>query len=86
LLAELDVVLEVWHDVRYTAELSGGGLVCLMWGARAGEHDCRGVDFLRFNDAGLIDELTVMVRPLPGLQVLAEEMAAKVSPNPDVPA
>src|SRR5918995_4912451 len=67
-------LLEVWQDLRYIAELHGDELVGLVFDARAGTRDVRGIDVLHFDDDGLIDEITVMVRPLTGLQALASEM------------
>jgi hypothetical protein len=48
----------------------------LVFDARAGKRDVRGIDLLHLDEDGLIDEITVMVRPLTGLQALAEEMKA----------
>jgi hypothetical protein len=73
------LLLEVWQDLHYTAELRGDDLVGLAFDARAGNRDVRGVDLLHFNKAGLIDEITVMVRPLSGLQALADEMTAALA-------
>ncbi len=72
-------LLEVWQDLRYVAELHGDGVVGLVFDARAGTRDVRGVDLLRFDGVGLIEEITVMVRPLSGLQELATEMEAALS-------
>ena len=36
-----------------------------------------GCDFLHFNDEGLIDDFTVMVRPLSGATALSEAMGAQ---------
>ncbi|WP_406195576.1 hypothetical protein [Streptomyces europaeiscabiei] len=38
-----------------------------------------GIDLIRTNDAGLISELTVMVRPLSAATALAAAMAARFS-------
>jgi hypothetical protein len=72
-------LLEVWKDLRYVAELHGDDLVGLVFDARAGTRDVRGVDLLHFDDGGLIDEIIVMVRPLTGLQALASEMEIALS-------
>jgi hypothetical protein len=72
-------LLEVWQDLRYIAELHGDELVGLVFDARAGTRDVRGIDILHFDDDGLIDEITVLVRPLTGLQALASEMEAALS-------
>jgi hypothetical protein len=72
-------LLEVWQDLRYIAELHGDELVGLVFDAQAGTRDVRGIDILHFDHDGLIDEITVMVRPLTGLQALASEMEAALS-------
>jgi hypothetical protein len=36
-----------------------------------------GCDFLHFNEQGLIDDFTVMVRPLSGATALSEAMGAQ---------
>jgi hypothetical protein len=72
-------LLEVWQDLNYVAELEGDGQVGLVFDARVGGRVARGIDVLRFNDEGLISEITVMVRPLTGLQALAGEMEAALS-------
>jgi hypothetical protein len=72
-------LLEVWRDLHYVAELRGDGIIGLVFDARVGDRDARGIDLLRFDDDGLIAEITVMVRPLSGLQALAAEMAAALA-------
>jgi hypothetical protein len=72
-------LLEVWRDLHYVAELRGDGVVGLVFDARVGDRDARGIDLLRFDDDGLIAEITVMVRPLSGLQALAAEMEAALA-------
>jgi hypothetical protein len=67
-------LLEVWRNLRYVVELHGDQLVGLVFEARVGSRHVRGVDLLHFDGDGLIDEITVMVRPLTGLQALAGEM------------
>ncbi|WP_066737828.1 nuclear transport factor 2 family protein [Cupriavidus sp. D384] len=39
----------------------------------------KGIDMLRFDDAGKIEEFEVMVRPMSGLHALAEAMGAKLA-------
>jgi hypothetical protein len=39
----------------------------------------QGLDHLRYDDAGLITEFTVMLRPLSGLIALAEAMGPRVA-------
>jgi len=72
-------VLRVFEDFRYVRELSGDGGRdhALVFEARIGEVSVEGCDFLHLNDSGLIDELTVMVRPLSAAETLAAAMAAR---------
>jgi hypothetical protein len=72
-------VLRVFEDFRYVRELSGGDGRdhALVFEARIGDVRVEGCDFLHLDDAGLIDEFTVMVRPLSAAQALAEAMAAQ---------
>ncbi|SMF45169.1 nuclear transport factor 2 family protein [Streptomyces sp. Amel2xC10] len=77
--AILRTVSEVFEDFRYERELSGGEGRdhALVFTARVGERELSGCDFIHLNEEGLIDELTVMVRPLSGLQALAAAMGAR---------
>ncbi|WP_370962808.1 nuclear transport factor 2 family protein [Amycolatopsis sp. cg9] len=72
-------VLRVFEDFRYVRELSGdeGRDHALVFEARIGEVRVEGCDFLHLDADGLIDEFTVMVRPLSAAQALAEAMAAQ---------
>jgi hypothetical protein len=72
-------VLRVFEDFRYVRELSGdeGRDHALVFEARIGDARVEGCDFLHFDDDGLIDEFTVMVRPLSAAQALSEAMAAQ---------
>ena len=72
-------VLRVFEDFRYVRELSGGEGRdhALVFEARIGDARVEGCDFLHFDDDGLIDEFTVMVRPLSAAQALSAAMAAQ---------
>ncbi|MGW0629281.1 nuclear transport factor 2 family protein [Streptomyces sp. NPDC002758] len=72
-------VTRVFEDFRYDRELTGpdGRDHTLVFTARVGERELTGCDFIHVGDDGLIDELTVMVRPLSGAQALAEAMGAQ---------
>jgi hypothetical protein len=72
-------LLQVWQGLRYVDEFHGRDQVGLVFEARAGGRDVWGIDLLRFDAEGLISEVTVMVRPLSGLQALAEEMRAALA-------
>jgi hypothetical protein len=72
-------VLRVFEDFRYVRELDGGDGHdhALVFEARIGDVRVEGCDFLHLDDDGLIDEFTVMVRPLSAAQALSEAMAAQ---------
>ena len=72
-------VLRVFEDFRYVRELDGGGGRdhALVFEARIGDTSVEGCDFLHLDDNGLIDEFTVMVRPLSAAQALSAAMAAQ---------
>ncbi len=74
----LSAVLEVFEDFRYTDQLEHGDVAVLLFEARVDEREVQGVDVLRFGEDELADELMVMVRPMSGMQALAEAMQAKL--------
>lgn len=78
----LRTVFTVFEDFRYENELTGGGADALHFFARVGERDVEGIDLVRENADGLIDDFAVFVRPLSGLQALAEQMQAKLGAAP----
>ncbi|MFM0285070.1 nuclear transport factor 2 family protein [Paraburkholderia megapolitana] len=76
----LTTVLQVFEDFTYHRQLaSDDGLnVVLEFSARVGDKNLKGIDFIRFDEAGKIVEFEVMVRPLSGLQALGEQMGARI--------
>ena len=77
--AILHGVARVFEDFRYVREIGDpdGGDSALMFAARVGDRELTGCDFIHLNEEGLIDELTVMVRPLSGAQALQAAMGAQ---------
>lgn len=80
----LSAVLRVFEDFRYEREIGAAGAAdhALVFKARVGDREIEGCDFLHMGDAGLIDELVVMVRPLSGVLALAEAMKAELQGAP----
>ncbi|GGW41701.1 membrane protein [Streptomyces lucensis JCM 4490] len=72
-------VAEVFEDFRYVREIGdpAGPDHALVFTARVGDRMLTGCDFLHVGEDGLIDDFTVMVRPLSGAQALAEAMGAR---------
>jgi hypothetical protein len=78
----LEVLLRTFEEFRYigqfegTAETSADGqeteAEILVFRATAGGKQIHGIDMLQFDEAGLIKEFTVMVRPQSAVQALGE--------------
>ena len=77
--AILGAVVKVFEDFRYVSELNSedGRDHALVFATRVGERALDGCDFIHLDENGLIDRLTVMVRPLSGAQALAAAMGAR---------
>ena len=78
-VALLDVVARVFDDFRYVNEWRDGNTTILRFETRVGERELQGVDILEHGEAGLVERFTVMIRPLSGLQALAEAVAARAA-------
>jgi hypothetical protein len=72
-------LLEVFEDFAYVDELEGEGTHALVFNASVGGRELQGLDHLRFDDSGLVSEFTVMIRPMSGLQAIAEAMGPRVA-------
>ncbi|HEX2015678.1 MAG TPA: nuclear transport factor 2 family protein [Solirubrobacteraceae bacterium] len=86
-LGLLGIVMETLEDFRYTAELAGSELQGLVFRGRVEDREIEGVDLLHVDAEGLIDELTVMVRPLSATLRFAERVGqglarAGLAPGP----
>ena len=77
-------VMRVFTNFRYTDQLAAGdGVHALVFRADVGEREVEGIDLLRINDEDLVDDFTVFVRPLSGLNALAARMAEELgAPSP----
>ncbi|MDQ2939265.1 MAG: nuclear transport factor 2 family protein [Actinomycetota bacterium] len=75
----LGAVVEVFEDFRYCDQVESGDTGVLVFEARIGDRELNGVDILRFDDDGRIEELMVMVRPMSAVNALAEAMQAKLA-------
>lgn len=79
----LGAVAAVFEDFRYLAQLEHGDDAVLVFEARVGDRELQGVDILRFGADDRITEMTVMVRPMSGLQALAERMQQMLAASAD---
>lgn len=67
----------VFTDFRYVRELADGQGSALVFETVVDGVSVNGIDLISTNEAGLISELTVMVRPLSGANALAQAMGAQ---------
>jgi hypothetical protein len=76
----LRAVSRVFEDFRYEREIGAEDARdhALVFRARVGEREIHGCDFLHTDDQGLIDDFTVMVRPLTAAMALGEAMKAEL--------
>lgn len=74
----LSQVVQVFENFRYIAHVETGDVAVLQFEAEVGDRELQGVDILRFDEQGKIAEMTVMVRPMTGLQRLGEEMGRRI--------
>jgi hypothetical protein len=79
--ALLRAVATVFENFRYTNEWRDGVTTILFFEANVGDRGLQGVDILRENEAGQIEDFTVMIRPLSGLQAVAQAMQARFGPG-----
>lgn len=70
----LSNVVKVFTEFKYIAHTETGDVAVLMFEAKVGEREVQGVDILRYDEDGLIAEMTVMIRPMSGLEALGTEM------------
>jgi SnoaL-like domain len=74
----LRLVATVFENFRYTHEWRDGSTTILFFEANVGDRELQGIDILEENDAGEVAALTVMIRPLSGLQAVAATMAERL--------
>ncbi len=76
----LHAVSNVFEDFRYEREIGAPDASdhAFVFAARAGDREIHGCDFIHVGADGLIDDLTVMVRPLSGAHALADAMRAQL--------
>ena len=72
-------VLRVFEDFHYVREIhdSNGRDHAFVFETTVSGRKITGCDFLHFNEQSLIDDFTVMVRPLSGATALSEAMGAQ---------
>lgn len=82
----LTAAAQVFEDFQYHRTLSDGSSVMLEFSAMVGAFSLKGIDLIRFDEAGVIVDFEVMIRPFKGLQALAEAMAKQLVAQGDYEA
>ena len=76
----LGILMQVFQDFRYTDELTAeDGTKALIFRTRVGDRDVEGLDLIRFDEAGLISDFTVMVRPRSAVEALLREVSSRLT-------
>jgi SnoaL-like domain len=70
----IEGAMNVFEDFSYRHQLENGDVAALIFDARVGDRELQGIDLLRFDAAGKVVELTVLVRPMSGVNALAQAM------------
>lgn len=75
-------VMQVFGNFEYTDDLAGEGTHALVFRTSVNGKQVEGLDHLVLDDAGLVTQLTVMLRPLSGVIAMAEQMGPRVAHLP----
>jgi hypothetical protein len=75
-------VMQVFEDFKYVDELQSENSHALIFRARVGDKTVEGLDHLHVREDGLVDEFTVMMRPLSALIAMGEAMGPRVGHLP----
>lgn len=76
----LKTAFETFEDFHYVRELNSpeDGYSGLVFAAKVDGLDIHGCDFIHATPDGLIDEFTVMLRPMKAVQAFAAKMGARL--------
>jgi len=74
------ILFRTFEDFRYVGEYAaddGGEVLHFRW--RIGDREGEGIDMVRFDGDGLIDDFTVMIRPLSAVLALRDSVFARLA-------
>ena len=81
-LLVLTTVVQIFENFRYHRTFTAGPHdAALEFSANIGKWQLKGIDLIKFNDAGEMLEFEVMVRPIKALAALGEEMGNRIGPQ-----
>jgi len=73
------LVFRVIRDIRFYETIGDGRSQVVFWRGRVGRNYIEEANLLRFDERGLVKEMTVFMRPVPGLLALAVELASSMA-------
>src|SRR3981189_3533210 len=81
-LLVLTTVVQIFENFRYHRTfVAGPHDVALEFAANIGKWQLKGIDLIKFNEAGEMIDFEVMIRPIKALQALGEEMGSRIGPQ-----
>src|SRR6202011_4069612 len=81
-LLVLTTVVQIFENFRYHRSfIAGSHDVALEFSANIGKWQLKGIDLVKFNEAGEMLEFEVMIRPIKALAALGEEMGNRIGPQ-----
>jgi hypothetical protein len=81
-LLVLTTVVQIFENFRYHRTfLAGTHGAALEFSASIGKWQLKGIDLIKFDEAGEMTEFEVMIRPVKALQALGEEMGNRIGPQ-----
>lgn len=81
-LLVLTTVTQIFEDFQYHRTfVAGSHDAGLEFSAHIGKWQLKGIDLIRFNEAGEMIEFEVMVRPIKALAALGEAMGTRIGPQ-----
>jgi hypothetical protein len=81
-LLVLTTVVQIFENFLYHRTfVAGSHDVGLEFSANIGQWQLKGIDLIRFNEAGQMVEFEVMIRPIKALQALGEAMGNRIGPQ-----
>jgi hypothetical protein len=81
-LLVLTTVVQIFENFRYHRTfVAGTHDAALEFSANIGKWQLKGIDLIKFDEAGEMTEFEVMIRPVKALQALGEEMGNRIGPQ-----
>jgi hypothetical protein len=81
-LLVLSTVAQIFENFTYHRTfVADTHNAALEFAANVGKWQLKGIDLVKFNERGEMIEFEVMIRPIKGLQALAEEIGNRIGPQ-----